>query len=130
MKTELKIKKHINNEGQTETAVSEIRDYTGYIKTNLPPSSKRSDSDIKNAVLNVIKWNSSIDENKIKIKVRDGWVTLEGYVDWEYQKSRATYLAEDIKGVVGVNNLITVVPVITPALKEKINAAFRAQLLS
>jgi len=71
---------------------------------------KRSDADIKMAAINAIKWNTTIDENKINVNVEDGWITLEGKVAWEYQKSKARNLAEDVEGVIGVTNLISVVP--------------------
>jgi osmotically-inducible protein OsmY len=71
---------------------------------------KRSDAEIKMAAINAIKWNTTIDENEIEVKVENGWITLEGIVTWEYQKSKARNLAEDVIGVIGVTNLINVVP--------------------
>jgi osmotically-inducible protein OsmY len=87
------------------------------IDVKLSGDFRRSDSDVAEAVLNAIKWNSSIDENKIKVLVENGWVTLEGKVDWEYQKSRARNLAIDLNGVAGVTNLITVASK-SPTYKE------------
>ncbi|MCW3075556.1 MAG: hypothetical protein JWO32_165 [Bacteroidetes bacterium] len=76
----------------------------------LKMSAIRSDADIKKTVLKVITWNSCIDENKIKVNVNNGVVTLEGEVDHDYQKSKAVFLTEDIVGVVSVINKIQVNP--------------------
>jgi osmotically-inducible protein OsmY len=70
----------------------------------------RSDEDIKKTVVKMITWNSCIDENRISVNVNEGWVTLSGEVDYDYQRSKATFLSEDIIGVAGVTNLISVVP--------------------
>ncbi|MCE3260110.1 MAG: hypothetical protein K0S12_1751, partial [Bacteroidetes bacterium] len=69
---------------------------------------ERSDSEIKKTAVKGITWNSSIDENHIQVEVKDGWVTLRGEVEHEYQKTKARNIAEDIIGVRGVTNLIHV----------------------
>ncbi len=78
---------------------------------------KKSDAEIKTAAIRAIKWNTTIDENKINVKVEKGWVTLEGTVTWEYQKSKARNLAEDVIGVIGVTNLISITPSYKTAAK-------------
>lgn len=71
-------------------------------------TSIKDDIDLKKSVMNIIKWNSSIDETKIRIKVKNGWVTLDGVVDMDFKRLKAGLLARDINGVTGVTNLITV----------------------
>ncbi|MES2568172.1 MAG: BON domain-containing protein [Bacteroidota bacterium] len=71
-------------------------------------STLKDDIDLKKSVMNIIKWNSSIDESKISIKVKNGWVTLEGIVDLDFKRLKAGLLARDINGVTGVTNMITV----------------------
>jgi osmotically-inducible protein OsmY len=78
------------------------------LKVIIPEGSKRSDDDIERSVTSTIAWNSSIDRNKISVSVKDGWVTLEGEADWEYQRSKAGLLTQDIVGVRGITNLIKV----------------------
>jgi osmotically-inducible protein OsmY len=68
----------------------------------------KTDYEITRAVIESIRWNSTIQEGRIEVTVKHGWVTLSGIVDWQYQKSKAKLLAIDIAGVVGVTNLITV----------------------
>jgi osmotically-inducible protein OsmY len=71
---------------------------------------KRSDSEIRESVIKAIAWNSAIENNQIEVNVENGWVTLEGQVEWEFQKTKAKNLTDDIAGVVGVSNFINVAP--------------------
>lgn len=87
----------------------------------------KSDTDIAEAILNKIKWSTTIPQDSIKIKVEDGWVTLEGNVTWEYQKISARSAIEDLRGVRGVTNNIKVISK-TPTkqeVKEKIKEAIQ-----
>ncbi len=68
----------------------------------------KTDYELLKAVVDSIKWNSTIQDGRIEVTVKHGWVTLSGTVDWQYQKSKAKLLAGDISGVAGVTNLITV----------------------
>ncbi|WP_431200601.1 BON domain-containing protein [Mucilaginibacter sp. P25] len=65
-------------------------------------------------------------DDKIKIKVEDGTVTMEGELEWEYQRVSAKTAIQDLTGVRSVINLITLRPRISPAeLEQKISAAFQ-----
>lgn len=88
--------------------IAGVKTLSNDLKVMIPSVFKRTDDEIKNAVLDSIKWNSSIPEDKISVEVREGYVTLNGKVNWQYQRSKARLLAEDITGVLGVANLITV----------------------
>jgi osmotically-inducible protein OsmY len=69
-------------------------------------------------------------EDKIKILVRNGRITLEGQVDWWYQYSTADRAVRHVRGVVGVSNLLTVKPAVAPAdVKRRIEDAFRRSAL-
>jgi len=107
--------------------VAGVKAVSNELKIKIPKASQRSDEEIKKAVTNIIKWNSSVDENRISIEVQNGWVTLEGSVDWEYQRTKARILTEDITGITGVTNLINVFSSLASPteIKERINAAFR-----
>lgn len=98
------------------------------IVVKLGPSFKKTDTEIAEAVLNALKWHSIIPEGKIKIKVEDGWVTASGEVDWMYEKNAVKSAVENLLGVKGVSNLITVKPkmnVDNSNIKQKISEAFR-----
>jgi osmotically-inducible protein OsmY len=68
----------------------------------------KTDAEIKRAVLSAIKWNSTIEEDQIVVRVNKGWITLEGQVQYEFQKTKAKNLAEDIIGAAGITNRITI----------------------
>ncbi|HJR63752.1 MAG TPA: BON domain-containing protein [Gemmatimonadaceae bacterium] len=74
-----------------------------------PPSVfERNDTEIAHAAVNVLKWDSEVPDDKIKMKVENGWITLEGSVDWYYQKTAAERAVRYLTGVKGVTNLINV----------------------
>jgi osmotically-inducible protein OsmY len=95
------------------------------IEVGVSPSYSKTDAEIAEAVLNALKWHNAVQEEKIKIKVEDGYVKLEGEVEWDYQRTMAKTAIENLAGVRFVTNLITVNPKILPSdIQKKINAAF------
>jgi len=85
----------------------------------------KNDSEIAEAVLNALKWHSALQEDKLKVKVEKGVVTLEGLVDWEFQRNSARLMIENLRGVRGIINSIKIAPhIIVKDLKQKINDAF------
>ncbi|MDP3557032.1 MAG: BON domain-containing protein [Bacteroidota bacterium] len=95
------------------------------IEVKLMPSGKKNDSEIAEAVINALKWHSALEEEKIKIKVEDGWVTLEGEVEWEFQRNSARLMIEQLQGVVGIINHIKITSKLDPKdVLKKITAAF------
>ncbi len=71
--------------------------------------------------LTLFKWSTSIPEDKLKIKVENGIVTLMGEVGWNYQRIAAAKAIENLEGVSGVNNYITVEATVNPIEVEKKN---------
>ena len=105
--------------------VAGVRAVAEDIEVKLLSGGKRNDTEIAEAVLNAIKWHSAVQENKIKVKVEDGWVVLEGEVEWEFQRSAARHQVENLMGVKGISNNVKVIPRLNPSeIKQKINAAF------
>lgn len=95
------------------------------IEISYTPQGKRSDTAIAEAVVNALKWHSAMQENKIKVKVDNGRVTLEGDVEWEFQRNSARYMVENLQGVTGINNLIKIKPSAKNVdVARKINEAF------
>ncbi|UPT69888.1 MAG: BON domain-containing protein [Flavobacterium sp. JAD_PAG50586_2] len=68
----------------------------------------RTDEDIAKDALDALKWSVSVPEDKLKITVSDGWVYIEGVVDWNYQKHSAKNAIDPIPGVKGVVNTIQI----------------------
>lgn len=96
------------------------------LRVRLLGSDERSDTELAHAVLNALNWNIEVPKNKIRAKVENGWVTLEGEVDWRYQMTAATHAVRYLTGVRGVTNVITITPKLSPSeVKTKIESAFK-----
>ncbi len=96
------------------------------IEVRLPFESERTDADIAAAARQALEWDAAIPSDAVKVTVSKGWVTLEGEVEWQYQKEDAERVVRRLTGVRGVTNLITVKPHIQPSpseLKRKIEDA-------
>lgn len=95
------------------------------IEVNLPYGHKKDDTDIAKAAVNALRWDTMIPDERVKIRVENGWVTAEGKVDWLYQQSAVRDALSGLTGVRGVTNLVTVTPTAKPSeIKKKIIAAF------
>ncbi len=85
-----------------------------------------NDTEIAQAAVGALKWNSMVPAGRITVTVADGWITLAGAVEWQYQRDAAARAVRDITGVKGVSNNVVVQP--RPAagdVREKIEAAFK-----
>jgi len=87
-----------------------VKAVAGEIKVTLPVSYKRTDEDIARSATNVINWNFLVPNDRVTVRVQDGWITLTGDVDWYYQKEHAENAVRHLIGVVGVSNSITIKP--------------------
>lgn len=95
------------------------------IQVGSSPIFNRTDSELAAAVVNALKWNSSVPDEKIKVKVEDGSVTLEGIVDWDYQRNAARMAVANLAGVKRVNNFLTLKPTVMASdVKGKISSSF------
>jgi osmotically-inducible protein OsmY len=96
------------------------------LEIRLPDSSERTDEDIARAAVDTLKWSVLVPSRRIKIKVSKGWVTLEGTVDWEFQKNAAEKAVRKLTGVKGVSNLVEVKPRVSKGeVKTAIEAALK-----
>mgnify|MGYP005842392785 CR=1 FL=1 len=95
------------------------------IEVKLPTAAIRSDSDIAAAAVNALHWDVQVPDERIQVTVREGWVTLEGDVDYWYQKQAAERDVRSLQGVKGViNNIKVLAPRVSPAeVKAKIEQA-------
>jgi osmotically-inducible protein OsmY len=107
--------------------VAGVKSVTNEIEVVVPGEFRRTDKQIEEAVLNALHWNSGIDESKVLVNVNNGFITLQGTVDWEYQRAKARHVAEEITGVKGVTNLIKVAPSVEGhgQVREGIQAAIK-----
>ena len=96
------------------------------IEVRLPAIDERPDPDIARDAVAALKAELPISHDRIKVIVKDGWMTLEGAVEWQYQKTTAENAVRRVKGVKGVTNVIAVKPKVEPSeLKRKIMEAFK-----
>jgi osmotically-inducible protein OsmY len=94
------------------------------LEVKLPTGSERADPDVARAALDALQWNISVPHDRIQVKMEKGWLTLEGQVDWFYQKQAAERAVRYLRGVRGVFNLITLSARTTPRdVKKRIKDA-------
>lgn len=105
--------------------VAEVKAIASEIKVDLIPSSARSDNDIARNALNSLQWNVLLPDT-LKVQVTDGRVTIEGTVEWQYQKTEAERTVCALTGVKGVVNDISLKPKVSPnGVKIKIEEALK-----
>ena len=96
------------------------------LEVELPDSFERTDAEIAEAAENALAWTVSVPADRIQVIVEHGWLTLQGEVDTDYQRSNAEHAVRGLIGLKGILNDIAVKPPISPTeIKAKIEAAFR-----
>jgi osmotically-inducible protein OsmY len=91
----------------------------------IAPKARKDDSSLADAAVRAVRWHSSVPDS-IQASVSDGWLKLEGEVEWDYQRRAAYNAVRALEGVRGVTNNIIVRPKASPfEIKQKIGAAFR-----
>ena len=103
-----------------------VKSIANDIAIEIPGTDKRSDQDVAEAALNAMKWDFEVPNDKIKVVVKNGWGTLDGTVDWQYQKNAAARCVRNMSGVTMVSNEIKIKPAAKWLdVKNKIEDAFR-----
>ena len=96
------------------------------IYVRLPESDERPDPEVARDAAASIKLQLPDTWDSIKVIVRRGWITLEGYVEWHYQRQAAERAVRQIRGVREVTNWISIRPKVSPSeIRRKINEALR-----
>lgn len=110
---------NVDNYSQKIGAEKAARKVTGVraiaedIQIGVSPALEKTDVDIAESVVNALKWHAAVPEERIKVKVENGIVTLEGEVEWEYQRSSTQRAVNRLLGVRNVVNLINIKPRVT-----------------
>ena len=109
--------------------VGGVLDVANDIKVKVPGSVGRTDTDIAHAVRHALEWDVFVPEARIRSTVSDGWVTLEGDVDYWSQREDAARAVHNLSGVRGVANRIEITPpkVVTHDLRRSIEEALERQ---
>ena len=114
---------------QAERDAKRVAGVTGVandIVVRLPGGSERPDPEIARDAVAALKNELPYSSENMKVVVKDGWITLEGSAEWNYQRTRAENAARRVRGIKGVINLITLKPRVAPSeIKSKIEEAFR-----
>jgi osmotically-inducible protein OsmY len=114
---------------QAEADVKRVSGVVGVandLKVQLPSDGQRPDPEIARDAVAALKAELPYSSANMKVIVKDGWLSLEGTAEWNYQRARAEEAVRRIKGIKGVSNLIALKPRVTPSeVKSKIEEAFR-----
>ena len=106
--------------------VAGVKAVVNDLEVHLPISSERTDEVIARAAVRALEDRITVPRDKIKVRVSDGWITLEGEVEWKYQREAAESAVRNLIGVKGVVNLITIKPLVSPSnIRAKIEDALR-----
>jgi len=81
-------------------------------------SFKKTDGDIAKEIIEALTA-SWIPDNKVKVRVEDGWVTLEGELEWNFQKDEAYNSVRHLDGIKGVSNIISIKPTIQDYVEQQ-----------
>lgn len=107
---------HLDTYAQKHAAERAVRRVAGVrgiaveLDVKLAPEHHRSDSELAQAAMAALRWNSLVPDDHVKVEVEDAWVTLTGQVDWPYQLSSAEQCIRPLTGVRGVTNTVTIKP--------------------
>ena len=106
--------------------VAGVRAVADDLKVKVFGLHERSDTEIAHAAINALRWDTEVPDEKLTVKVENGWVTLKGETEWNYQKTAAERDVRYLAGVKGISNLITVKPrASTTEVKANIEAALK-----
>jgi osmotically-inducible protein OsmY len=96
------------------------------LEVKIPGARERTDADIADAAVHALKVSYSVPDDQIKVTVRQGWITLDGTVEWQYQRKAAEGSVRYLTGAKGVSNQIMIKPLVTPSgVKVEIENALK-----
>jgi len=103
-----------------------VRAIVSHLKVDVPKSVQPADAEIARAAVHTLSWNALVPADRVKVEVESGWLTLQGEVDWRYQKKAAYDAVCNLRGVKGVSDNVSIKPATIPApTKAHIEAALR-----
>jgi osmotically-inducible protein OsmY len=104
--------------------VSGVTAIVNKLDVHIPSSYLRTDEEIAAAAANALRWNLSVPDGRVKVSVEAGWVTLDGDVDWQYQRDAAETAVRYLAGVKGVSDFVGIkAPVSQVVVSADIEAA-------
>ncbi|MBB6303739.1 BON domain-containing protein [Rhizobium leucaenae] len=123
---------HVATYAEKETAERVVRRIKGVkgiaqeIEVRPAGTHITADDEIAKRAIHMIGWHVAIPKDSVQVKVQNGWINLNGKVEWQYQKNAAAAAVRDLSGVVGVSNMIEVMPRVSSVdVRKRIEDAFR-----
>ncbi|MBE7201208.1 MAG: BON domain-containing protein [Parafilimonas terrae] len=112
-----------------EKAAQKVRGVRGVveeIQVRFGGETPPRDEDIAQRAVQMLDWSVTVPKGAVQVKVQNGWVTLTGKVDWQYQREEAYRAIRRLAGVAGIMNTIEVTPKASvPDVRSKIMAALK-----
>lgn len=102
-----------------------VRAVANDLEVQVGPRRTRTDTDIASEAVLALEMSDAVPEDRVRVIVVNGFVALEGEVEWQFQRKRTESLVRELRGVRGVSNRIAIRPRARPIdILEKIRAAF------
>lgn len=116
---------------KAERTVERVKGVRGVVnRLEVQPATARSDTDLAKEAADALKSSVLVPADRVKVRVENGWVTLNGQVTWDYQRRAAERAVRDLPGIKGISNLITIRPEVEPTrVKERIQETFKREAL-
>ena len=105
----------VGNFSQRRAAVSDTRKVDGVedvddqLQVRILDAERRADADLRGMALQILDWDTEVPEELVDVKVSDGWLTLTGEVNYQYESDAAYYDVVNLQGVTGITNEIKVI---------------------
>lgn len=123
---------HVNSLAQKVSAERAIKSIKGVralaeeLEVRLNNNCGTEDDTIAQRALKIIRWSSDVPEGDVKVTVQHGRVTLEGEVDWQYQKETVESSVRKLSGITAVDNRLILRPRLDVFdIQERIEAALK-----
>jgi osmotically-inducible protein OsmY len=109
--------------------VAGVKAVASELVVKLPSTYVRTDTEIAHRILDAFRWDVQVPDKKLQVIVTDGWVQLDGQVEWQFQKDAAARAVRNIIGVRGLTNSVKVAPMPVSAydVRTRISDALRRQ---
>ncbi|MDA6071568.1 BON domain-containing protein [Flavobacterium sp. AC] len=99
--------------------VSGVKVVVEKIEVVLNDKTQKSDNEIAAEIINAFKWHWDIPHERVQVKVENGWVTLTGSLEWNYQKEEAKKAVSVLIGVKGIINNIMIISLSKDRINKK-----------
>ncbi len=111
--------------------VSGVRAMALTIEVKLTGPHQRNDTEIAASAASALQWKTFFPNNAVKVTVQDGWLTVSGELEWEYQRQSAVNALRELTGVKGLTNNIVLKPKVSvSSVKSDIEAALKRRAIA